>query len=113
MSKTIAIPYDVYESETHLLCIIPMGWVEKSSVSIKLRDYALHISATRNHPDTDNEFVCIQQECYRWAITCAIDLPTRIDYDGIESTLSKENILSILIPKKSPTNTDVPIVIEK
>ncbi|USN57187.1 MAG: hypothetical protein H6766_01645 [Candidatus Peribacteria bacterium] len=63
--KTIAIPYDVYESQTHLLCFIPMGGVDKTSISIKLRDYALHISATRNSPDTDDGFVCIQHECYR------------------------------------------------
>jgi HSP20 family molecular chaperone IbpA len=65
MSKNIAIPYDVYESETHLLCIIPMGGVDKSSVHIKLRDYALHIDATRNQPEMNDSFVNIQHECYR------------------------------------------------
>lgn len=113
MPKKIAIPYDVYESETHLLCIIPMGGVNKSSVRIKLRDYALHITATRNQPEISNSFVNIQQECYRWAISCVIDLPTRIDYDGIKSTLSRENILTILIPKKVQNDADVPVMIER
>lgn len=113
MPASIAIPYDMYESHTHLLCVIPMGGVDKSSVMIKLRDHALHINATRHKPDLDHDFVRIQHECYWWSISCIIDLPTRIDYDGIESTLSSENILSIMIPKKSPPDSDIPVAIEK
>jgi HSP20 family molecular chaperone IbpA len=65
MSRTIAIPYDIYESEDHLMCLIPMGGVAKSSVKINLSDYTLHVHAERHRPDTTDTFIQLQQECYR------------------------------------------------
>ena len=45
------------------------------------------------------DFVPLKEECYRGPIEQSIDLPSHIVFDKIHSKLSKENILTIILPK--------------
>ena len=109
--QTPSIPYDIYESKDQWVCIIPLGGILKESITITIKDYALLLSAQRQAPTLSEEFTNIQQECYRWDITATIDIPGNVDINTIQSTLTKENILHITLPKKTLPDT-IPVIIE-
>jgi HSP20 family molecular chaperone IbpA len=94
-----SIPVDIYDSHQELVIIIPLGWIEKETLQIAIKDFKLKISWIRKKPTLRHDFTLLQSECYRWVITQSIDLPNNIIYDRIHSTLTKENILLITLPK--------------
>lgn len=107
----MSIPYDLYESQHEVVIIMPLGWVKKDSIALKLRDYNLFISWERNSPIVREDCVSVIQECFWWNIECLISLPPTITYSTIHSSLSKENILTIIIPKNFIPDV-IPIEIE-
>ena len=106
----ITIPYDIYESQQEIVIIIPLWGVEKNSVEIKITDYVLYITGKRWHESLREDFVAIKQDCFRGDIKFSIDLPMNSAYKNMHSTLSKENILTIIIPKNIvPDSIDIKI----
>lgn len=107
----IKIPYDIYESAHEIAIIVPLWWVEKESISITIQYETLHIKWKRIKPTIRKDFSIIQEQCFRWDIGLSIDLPPESNYKNMHSTLSKENILSIIIPKNIIPKS-IPIKIE-
>lgn len=93
------IPYDLYESQQEILIIMPLGWVKKESLQLKIEDYRLVIQGERSFPPLKENLVPIKEECYRGQIFLTIDLPAQIYFDQIHSKLTADNILQIIIPK--------------
>lgn len=97
--KHITIPYDVHESDQEIVIIIPFGGVQKDSIELKIKHEILTITGIRPKPILRKDFHIIQQQCFWWPIHVEINLPPQINYKNLTSSLSKENILSIIIPK--------------
>lgn len=93
------IPYDVYESQYEVVIILPLWWVKKESISLTIRHETIFIKWKRVIPTIREDFIPIQRVCFRWDIDIAIDLPPASNYKNMSSNLSKENILTIIIPK--------------
>lgn len=106
----VSIPYDLYESQYEILIILPLWWVDKNSVSIRIREHRLIIEWERKAQAIREDFSPVIEDCFRGKIECKIDLPPIIAYQKIHSTLSKENILTIILPKNFiPDAIDVKI----
>ncbi len=94
-----SIPYDIYESPQELVIILPLGWVDKSSLKLAIKDYRLVITWKRNKPKVKDNFIPLREDCYRGEISQVIDLPPQVYFDKIHSKLTPENILHIIVPK--------------
>ena len=106
------IPYDVYESPYEVAIILPLWWVKKESITLKIRYETIFITWKRVAPILRNDFYSIQKACFWWDIDIAIDLPANSNYKNMTSNLSKENILTIIIPKNIiPEN--IPMTVEQ
>jgi HSP20 family molecular chaperone IbpA len=97
--ETPNIPYDIYESPQEILLIMPLWWVDKDSVNLKIKDYRLVITGKRNKPKIKENLIPLKEQCYRWEILQVIDLPPQVYFDKIHSKLSSDNTLQIIIPK--------------
>lgn len=93
------IPYDIYESPQELVIILPLGWVEKDSLKLGIKDYRLVITGKRNKPKVKDNLIPLREECYRGEITQVIDLPPQVYFDKIHSKLTPDNTLQIIVPK--------------
>jgi HSP20 family molecular chaperone IbpA len=93
------IPYDVYESPFEVAIILPLWWVKKESITLKIRYETIFITWQRTAPVLRKDFHPIQNACFWGDIDIAIDLPPESNYKSMTSNLSKENILTIIIPK--------------
>lgn len=93
------IPYDVYQSPQEMVVIMPLGGVDKKSITINLKDYRLHITGERIQHNFKEDIIPLKQECYWGPIQVVIDLPSQVYFDKIHSKLTTENILEIIIPK--------------
>ena len=93
------VPYDMYESEQEIVIIMPLWWVKKESLNLKIEDYKLLIQWKRELIDLKESLIPIKEECYWWKLEQRIDLPAQIYFDKIHSRLTPENILEIIIPK--------------
>ncbi len=108
-----AIPYDIYESPHEIAIILPLGGVDKKSIHVWFDDESgLRIQWERTHKKLRDDCICVQQSCYRWTIDLTIDLPPHISYSHIHSSLSSDNILTIVVPKNTVPET-IPVTIEK
>lgn len=105
------IPYDFYESSQEFLVIVPFGGVDKSSITLKVQHETLTITGQRHEPSLRDDFLPLQQHCYRGAIQLDIDLPPNVRYKEMTSTLSKDNILTIILPKNTLPDS-IPVQIE-
>ena len=97
--KTPNIPYDMYESPQEVVIIIPLGWVRKESVEVKIENYRILIRWFRVAPQIKESCIPIQEECYRWPIQLQIEIPPQVYFDRIHSKLTLDNTLEIIIPK--------------
>ncbi len=95
----IQIPYDLYESPQEFVLIIPLWWVDKESIVLEIQNYQLILKARRTKPKLKKNLTLLENNCYWWEIQTKIDLPPNIYFKDIQSKLSKENILTIIIPK--------------
>jgi HSP20 family molecular chaperone IbpA len=95
----VNIPLDIYESPEEIVIIIPLWWVKKDSLKIRLEKNNLFIKWERTQPKLKETLKPIIQDCYRWEFTKKIELPINIYYDKIHSILTEENILIITVPK--------------
>ena len=93
------VPYDMYESEQEIVIIMPLWWVNKDSLNLKIEDYKLLIQWKRELIELKDSLIPIKEECYWWNLEQRIDLPPQIYFDKIHSKLTPENILQIVIPK--------------
>ena len=102
----------MYESEKEIIVIIPFWWVVKESIKITIQHETISIIGKRAQPDLRKDFHHIQQQCYRWNIELHIDLPPDANYKEMNSNLSKENILTLIIPKNLIPDS-IPLHIEE
>jgi len=106
------IPYDVYESNTEIVVLLPLWWVKKESLEINLKNYKLFIKWKRIKPIIEEEFIPLKEDCYRWDIEVYIDLPPQVYFEKIHSKLNLANILEIIIPKSNMPDK-IPLEIEE
>lgn len=99
MKNNISVPFDIYQSEMEVLVVIPLGWITKDSIKLKIHENQLVIFGIRKGIKTKENFAVLEANCYRWDINFAIDLPQDLYFKDIKSTLSPENILMVTIPK--------------
>ena len=99
MTEKIDIPYDIYESPTEVVIVMPLWWVKKESIELKVEDYRLVIHWVREKLELREDFVPLKEECYRWDINLVIDLPPQSYFDRIHSKLTSDSILQVVIPK--------------
>ena len=90
---------DVYESPREIVIVVPLGGVQKKSVEMYFDDYKLIISGKRVQPKIKDDLLPLQQECYRGEFRQEVELPPHIYFDRIQSSISSENILQIIVPK--------------
>ena len=95
----IDIPIDIYESTKELVIIIPLAWVDKSSLNIAMDDYKLILKWERNIPKLKDDLLSVKGDCYWGEFTQSIDLPAGIYLDRIHSKITQDNILMIIVPK--------------
>lgn len=108
MSTTI--PYDIYESDSEIVVIMPLGWVAKDSISVFLEKNVVHVKWTRKRPELKDDLIPQKQDCYWWDFEAKIQLPLTVYFDRIQPSLTKENILILVIPKyKLPDNLKLEI----
>ena len=96
---TPTIPYDMYESPQEVIIIVPLWWVKKESVEVKIENYRILIRWFRLAPLLKEFCIPIQEECYRWPIELEIDIPPQVYFDKIHSKLTLDNTLQIIVPK--------------
>lgn len=106
------IPYDMYESEQEIVLIIPFGGVKKESIVMKIQYETITISGIREKPKLRKGFETLQEQCFRWNIELMIDLPANANYKEMHSSLSKDNILTLIIPKNIIPD-HIPVQIEE
>jgi len=94
-----SIPYDIYESPQELVIILPLGWVDKKSLKLEIKDYRLVITGKRTKIKVKDNCIPLREDCYRGEISQIIDLPPQVYFDKIHSKLTPENILQIIVPK--------------
>lgn len=99
MAEKIDIPYDIYESPAEVVIIMPLWWVKKESLELKVEDYRLVIHWVREKIALREDFIPLKEECYRWDINLIIDLPPQSYFDRIHSKLTVDSILQVVIPK--------------
>ena len=108
--STTTIPYDIYESDTEIVIIVPLWWVSKDTISVELEKNIIYIRWTRKKPDLKENLVVQKQDCYWWDFEAKIQLPLTVYFDKIKPTLTKENILILIVPKyKLPENIKLEI----
>jgi len=106
----VSIPTDIYESPKELVLIVPLWGVQKESVSLRIEDYKLFLRACRVPVRLREDFIPVKEECFWGDIEQSYELPNHIIFDKIHSTLSKENILTIILPKYSiPESIEVKV----
>ncbi len=110
-SYSIDVPMDLYQSAKEILIILPLGWVQKDSISIQLVGYELCIRGIRNCPVSREQYVLLRDQCFRWEFEKKIELPELLYFDKMYSELSPENILTIVIPKVLIPES-IPVVIK-
>lgn len=96
---TTKIPYDVYESESEIVIIMPLWGVKKDSIQVSLEKNILNISWKRIKPELKDNLVPQKEDCYWWEFQTQVQLPLTIYFDKIKAKLTPENILLITVPK--------------
>lgn len=99
MADKIDIPYDIYESPAEVVIVMPLGWVKKESLELKVEDYRLVIHWVREKIELREDFIPLKEECYRGDINLMIDLPPQSYFDKIHSKLTADSVLQVVIPK--------------
>lgn len=97
--KSPKIPYDIYESPQEIVILMPLGWVDKDTIKLNIKDYRLVITWKRLKSKVKDNLIPIKEECYRWDIDQVIDLPPQVYFDKIHSKLTSNNTLEIIVPK--------------
>jgi HSP20 family molecular chaperone IbpA len=99
MIQKIDIPVDLYDSPQEFVVIMPLGWVEKTSIQLWIEDNELIIQGERKMPLLKISLVQSSWSCYRGGFSSRIKLPSSTAYDRIHSQLSPENVLTVIVPK--------------
>ncbi len=97
--SSVQIPMDVYESPREIVIVVPLWGVQKKSVEMFFDDYKLIITGKRVQPKIKDDLSPLQEECYRGEFQQEVQLPPHIYFDRIQSSISTENILQIIVPK--------------
>jgi len=99
MPNNTTIPYDIYESENEIVVILPLWWVSKESIDVKLNKNNLLIKWKRQKPELKDDLVPQKEDCYWGEFEAQIQLPLTVFFDKIKASLTAENILIITVPK--------------
>jgi len=99
MPNNTTIPYDIYESENEIVVILPLWWVNKESIDVKLSKNNLLINWKRQKPELKDDLVSQKEDCYWGEFQAQIQLPLTVFFDKIKASLTPENILIITVPK--------------
>ena len=94
-----SVPYDMYESPQEVIILVPLGWVKKESVEVKIEDYKISIKGMREKRLLKDSCIAIQEECYWGPVKLTIDIPPQVYFDRIQSKLTFDNVLEIIVPK--------------
>lgn len=97
--KNIDIPMDVFESWDELLVVIPLGWVSKNSIEVYLEKTRIIVKWERKKPNIKDWLLALQQDCFWWVFSKTIELPQNVYFDKINTKLTIDNILLIIVPK--------------
>lgn len=97
--QPIDIPVDLYDSPQEFVVVMPLWWVQKESVQLRLEWGELIIQWERKPMSLKKSLVQTSGSCYRWGFSSRIKLPTSAAFDRIHSQLSPENILTVIVPK--------------
>lgn len=95
----IDIPVDVYDSPQEFVIVMPLGGVQKDSVSLSLDNTTLKIMWKRVSPQMKDTLVPKKLWCFWWEFSKIVPLPTNSYFNNIHSNLSSENILTVIVPK--------------
>lgn len=113
-SDILHIPYDIYESPQEVVIFLPLGWVQKKSIQLNIKNYRLVISGRRVKPSIKPHLIPLKEECYRWKIEQVIDLPPQVYFDKIHSKVTADNVLEIIVPKALiPEKIDIEVEYDK
>lgn len=99
MMEKISIPMDIYESTKEMVIVVPLSWVDKKSIKIRITNYKLYISGNRKSPEFRDDLIAVKQDCYRWEFEQFVSLPNGINFEKIHSKFTSENILLITVAK--------------
>ena len=99
MSGKVEIPIDVYDSEQEILIVIPLWWVGRDSIEVFLEKTNLIVKWNRVLPNLKETLSPVQQDCFWWEFSNIIQLPHNVYFDKIQTSINKENILLITVPK--------------
>lgn len=99
MKEVVTVPMDIYDSPQEMVIILPLGGVKKSSIKLQLQGLQLKIIWERLKPQLKVSLVSMQEKCFRGSFTKIVELPWNAVFDSIQSELSPENTLTIIIPK--------------
>lgn len=97
--QSIEIPVDIYTSPTEFVIVMPLWWVKKTSITLKLEGTLLTISWLREKPLLKETLTPKTETCFWWPFHKKVELPANSYFNNITSELSKDNILSIIVPK--------------
>lgn len=97
--ENTTIPYDIYESDSEIVIVMPLWWTSAESIDVKIDKNILSISWKRIRPKLKEKLVEQKQDCYWGEFHAKIQLPLTIYYDKIKINLTKENVLMAIIPK--------------
>ncbi len=93
------IALDILESESLVVIIAPLAWVDISNVDISISKNVLTISWERNRPDIYNSTSKILiEECFFGPYSRSVILPENLDFNKIRAVM-ENNLLIIEIPK--------------
>lgn len=99
-TQTIDIPVDLYDSPQEFVVVMPLWGVTKKSVQLTLDEtWVLTIKGKRKQPDMKASLSATAQTCFWGEFTKTIKLPENSYFNKIHSELSKENILTVVVPK--------------
>lgn len=97
--EKITIPMDIYESNKEMSIILPLSWVDKKTIKIRITNYHLYITGNRKSPQMRDDMIPVKQDCYRWEFEQVVALPNGINFDKIHSKFTTENILIVTVAK--------------
>lgn len=98
-TNSVDIPMDIFESNEELVIVMPLWWVNKSSINVWLEKTTLIVKWNRKKPELKEILMPVQEECFWWEFINNIPLPQNVYFDKIHTRLTNDNILIIIVPK--------------
>ncbi len=98
---------DVFDTDTAVILVAPLGGVDPSDITIQITDEILSVAGVRKLPSGLENKNIHTQECFWGPFTRTIILPSDIDKKGMKARFS-QGVLEIHVPKLEHTG-NVPL----